>query len=96
MKCIFLSVMGLVLLFSTFATAEELKIRGTIVKIDGDKITLKDCKNGNIVTLIAKEPALITKLNSKIIVVDDFIAIRYDSIDKIIKKHVKASGMECN
>jgi len=83
--------------FSASANAEELKMIGTITKIemaaDGKSaaVVLKDTKSGAEVPVLINDEQTLDKLKDKRIVVDDEIRCRYDNesgknISKIFKK----------
>ena len=74
-----------VLSFSTSASAEELKMVGTISKIemaaDGKSAiaVLKDTKSGAEVSILINDELTLDKFKDKRIVVDDEIRCRYDN-----------------
>jgi hypothetical protein len=83
--------------FSNQANAEELKMIGTITKIemaaDGKSaaVILKDTKSGAEVQVLVNDELTLDKFNDKRIVPDDEIRCRYDNesgknISKIFKK----------
>jgi hypothetical protein len=71
--------------FSTTASAEELKMVGTITKIemaaDGKSAVavLKDTKSGTEVPIVINDELTLDKFKDKRIVVDDEIRCRYDN-----------------
>jgi hypothetical protein len=71
--------------FSATANAEELKMVGTITKIemaaDGKSATavLKDTKSGAEIQILIKDELTLDKFKDKRIVVDDEIRCRYDN-----------------
>lgn len=86
-----------VLSFSRAATAEELKMVGTITKIEmaADKksatVILKDVKSGADVKVVVNDELTLDKFNDKRIVDGDEIRCKYDNesgknISKIFKK----------
>lgn len=74
-----------ILSFSATANAEELKMVGTISKIemaaDGKSATavLKDTKSGAEVSILIDDELTLDKFKDKRIVVDDEIRCRYDN-----------------
>ena len=92
---IFLAISALS--FTSTASAEELKMVGTITKIelsaDGKSaaVVLKDTKSGAEVPILVSDEQTLDKFKDKRIVIDDEIRCRYDNesgknISKIFKK----------
>jgi len=73
--------------FSTNASAAEIKMVGTITKIEmsADKksatVILKDSKSAADVTIVINDELTIDKLNDKRIVIGDEIGCKYNVID---------------
>lgn len=92
-----LSLALCLLTFSAPANAEEIKMIGTITKIeiaaDGNSaaVVLKDNDSGAEVPIVINDEQTLDKLKDKRIVVDDEIRCRYDNesgknVSKIFKK----------
>lgn len=101
-KFIFNSIIAIVLAlgtlsFTSSASAEELKMVGTITKIEmaADGLSaiavLKDTKGGAEVSIVITDELTLDKFKDKRIVVDDEIRCKYDNesgknVSKVFKK----------
>lgn len=86
--------------FSTNASAAELKMVGTITKIEmsADKksatVVLKDTKSAADVTIIVNDELTIGKINDKRIVIGDEVRCKYNVVDgkNVSRLFMKTAG----
>jgi len=95
-KLVSVVLMAAFLSISSLALAAELKMVGTIEKIEvqgaAATVTLKDGKSGANVQVIVKDQLTLDKLKDKRIVVGDEVRVKYDDANKESRLFRKTAG----
>jgi uncharacterized protein YccT (UPF0319 family) len=95
-KLVSVVLMAAFLSISSLALAAELKMVGTIEKIEvqgaAATVTLKDGKSGTSVQVVVKDQLTLDKLKDKRIVVGDEVRVKYDDANKESRLFRKTAG----
>lgn len=87
---------SIITLVSVVSYAEELKMVGSVSKIDPGtgkaSVTIKDTTSGKLVTVTVTDQLTLDKLQDKRITIGDEVRVKYDTNDNVSKLLRKTAG----